>query len=123
MAFCESHFAEDMVRFFDGMVITRQSEAFEHCVGAGLIDPTVAFEDLILANDFRRVHTYTHFFPEVVEERKAFLAEIEAACSRGKWIYNARDFVADVETGEFALAPHISIDPEARPYWPSLKRR
>lgn len=122
VAFCERHLADDVVRFFDGMVITRQSPAFAQCVRAGLIDPSVTFEDLILANDFRRVRSYTHFFPDVVEDRKAFLREIEESCSRGRWIYNARDFVADAETGEYTLAPHISIDPEVRPYWPSLKR-
>ncbi len=120
--FCEQNLGDDVLRFFDGMVITQQSPAFAFCVKRGLIDPAVPFDEAVLANDFRRVRSYTHFFPDVVEDRKAFLSQVEAACARGTWIYNPKDCVPDVDTGEFALAPWLQIDPHVRPWYTSLRR-
>lgn len=121
--FCTEHLRDEVVRFHDGMTITRCTPSYDRAVREGYIDPSLPFEDLLLANDFRRVKAYTYYFPQVVKERGAFLASVQKACASGRWIFNGSDFLPDPATGDYMLSADFSMDREQRPWWTSLQRR
>ncbi len=122
IAFCEEHLREDVVRFYDGMVLTTNSSGYRVAVDEGLIDPSRPYEDLVLGNDFRAVKAYHYFFPHVKDGRAELMAELDRRCRRGRWLLTGRDYAPDPATGETALSKSIHLQPGARPWWSGLRR-
>ncbi len=123
LAFCRRHLADQVVRFYDGMIVTARSPVYQIAVAEGLIDPAIAYDELVLSNNFRGVKNYEYFFPQVQENRRQFVADIRKACTGPKWLVTNQDYVPDPVSGEFALHPDIEIQPGARPWWQGLKRK
>jgi radical SAM superfamily enzyme YgiQ (UPF0313 family) len=122
LQFCQEHLSDDVVRFYDGMVVTTRSRAYEIAVKEGLIDPAVPYEELVFRNDFRAVKRYEYFFPHVKEGREELLEWIRRACRRRRWLLTSKDYAPDPGTAELALRPEIRVRPGARPWWRGLTR-
>ena len=123
LAFCSEHLRDNVVRFFDGMIITRRSPSFEIAAREGVIDPSRPYEELVFRNDFRAVKSYEYFFPHVKENRKELLASVERTCRGKRWILTSKDYPPDPKTGELSLHSEISVEPGARPWWQGLVRK
>ena len=120
VAFCGEHLPEDVVRFYNGMVITGCCPAYDVGVREGLIDPARPYEDLVLANDFRAAAKYEYLFPHAGPDRRELLQWVGKVCCRERWLTTS-DIVPDPATGEFHLAPEIHVDKDARPWWQGLR--
>jgi len=123
IAFCSEHLRDDVVRFYDGMAITRRSRAFDIAVAEGLIDPSKRYADLVFQNDFRGVKAYDYFFPHVKKDRGSLLESVERACRGKRWLLTSKDYALDPVTDEFSLHPDILTRRGARPWWRGLRRR
>jgi len=123
LAFCEEHLKDRVVRFYDGMIVTARSPVYQIAVNEGVIDPDISYDELVLSNNFHGIKSYEYFFPHVKENRKKFVAEVRAACTRPTWLVTSQDYVPDPETGEFALHPDIQVQSGARPWWQGITRK
>jgi hypothetical protein len=121
VTFCEEHLPGDVVRFYNGLVITNSCPAHGLGVSEGLIDPKRPYEDLVLGNDFRAARRYEYLFPHVKEDRRELLKWVAQVCRRRRWL-TSEDIVASRGTGEFHLRPEIHTEPGARPWWSGLER-
>jgi hypothetical protein len=121
VAFCDKHLRDDVVRFYNGLVITNSCPAHSLGVREGLIDPARPYEDLVLGNDFRAARRYEYLFPHVKEDRRELLKWVAQACRRRHWL-TSEDIVPSPGTGEFHLRPEIHTEPGARPWWSGLDR-
>ena len=123
VAFCSEHLKDNVVRFYDGMIVTRRCGAFAIAVKEGLIDPSRPYENLVSENNFRAVKRYEYFFPHRDGNLKVLRESIADACRAKHWLLTSRDYVPDPETGEFSLRPEIHVEPGARPWWRGLIRK
>lgn len=121
--FCTEHLRDDVVRFYDGMVVTTISPSYRTAVEEGLIDPARPYEDVVLENDFRGIRGYHYYFPHVQEGRDELLALVDEVCRGRRWLLTSRDYVPDAVTGELALSRQIRVRPGARPWWRGLQRQ
>jgi hypothetical protein len=121
--FCHAHLGDQVVRFYDGMMVTARSPVYNVAVSEGVIDPAVPYDELVMKNDFRGVKTYEYFFPHIKEDRRQLIAEVRKACTGPTWLVTGQDYVPDPDTGEFALSPDICIVPGRRPWWHGMKRK
>ena len=122
MAFCGEHLRDVVVRFFDGMIVPPNTPVFEIAAAEGVIDPAMSYEDLVLANDFRRVKRYEYFFPHAAEPQRTLRERVARACRAERWVLSRRDYVPDPGTGELVFGSDIFVEPGARPWWRGLHR-
>jgi len=120
--FCRKHLRNNVVRFYDGMVVTTRSKSYDVAVRGGLIDPLVPYEEVVSRNDFRQAKGYQYFFPCMREGRSELLLWIERACRGKRWLLTSKDYVPDPRTGEFSLLEEVHTVPSARPWWRGLAR-
>ena len=120
VAFCSEHLRDNVVRFYDGMVITRRSTAFQIAVQEGLIDPSRPYEELVFHNDFRAVKGYEYCFPHVKEGRDELLRLVETSCRAKRWLLTSKDYLTDPGSGEFSLHPRVRVRRGDRPWWRGL---
>jgi len=122
VAFCEEHLRDVVVRFFDGMYIPPHTRVHQLAAAEGLINPETPYEDLVLANDFRRVKRYEYFFPHAAEPQRALRERLARACRGERWLLSGKDCVPDPGTGELVFGPDIVVESGARPWWRGLHR-
>ena len=123
LAFCGEHLSDQVVRFYDGMIVTARSPVYSIAVKEGVIDPEISYDELVLSNNFRGIKAYEYFFPHIQEQRKEFAAEVRAACTGPSWLVTSQDYVPDPQTGEFSLHPDIQVEAGARPWWRGMTRK
>jgi radical SAM superfamily enzyme YgiQ (UPF0313 family) len=123
LAFCEENLKDQVVRFYDGMIVTSRSPVYDIAVNQGVIDPDISYDELVMSNNFRGVKAYEYFFPHIKEDRRRFVEEVKAACTGPTWMVTSQDYVPDPETGELGIAPDIQIQPGARPWFKGLQRK
>ena len=112
-----------MVRFYDGMIITARSPVHPIAVNEGVIDPDISYDELVLSNNFQGIKKYEYFFPHIQENRKEFVAEVRAACTRPTWLVTRQDYEPDPETGEFSLHPNIQVQSGSRPWRQDMTKK
>jgi hypothetical protein len=120
--FCAENLADEVVRFYDGMVVTSMSGVYDIAVAEGLVDPDRRYEDIILENDFRAMKGYEYFFPHVQEGRDELLEFVDRGTQRPRWLLTSRDYKPDPGTGGLALVPEKAVSPGSRPWWRDLGR-
>ncbi|HUT34323.1 MAG TPA: radical SAM protein [Planctomycetota bacterium] len=122
MAFCDEHLRDVVVRFFDGMILSPNTPAYQIAAAEGVINPATPYEDLVLANDFRRVKRYSYFFPHAAQPQRALRERLANACRGERWLLSGKDYVPDPNTGELGFGSDIVVEPGARPWWRGLHR-
>ncbi|MCY3018305.1 MAG: radical SAM protein [Planctomycetota bacterium] len=122
MDFCGKHLANDVVRFYDGMIVTSCSKSYDLARSEGVINATKPYADLVLDNDFRAVKSYDYFFPHLKQPRKQLMDWIGGVCTGPRWLLAGRDYVPDPQSGELTLRPEIQIAEGSRPWWKGLRR-
>jgi len=124
LQYAHDNLRDQVVRFYDGMVIQTRSPCYRQAVKEGLVDASIGYEEIIFRNDFRGIKRYEYYFPHMKrEERSALIDFVGTACRQERWLLTSKDYVPDPALGgSISLHPDIVVNKEDRPWFLNLRR-